>query len=111
MQNEWEKETSRLLEMNPNSDYIVYTNRKDKIAHLSENLIQLYLEVCKVKHLIQCIKEENAQNKEDLNFMERYFVKRDMLDGRTPTYKELDDCNLPSDRVKDIPALTYEVFI
>ena len=111
MQNEWKKETSRLLEMNPNSDYIVYTNRKDKIAHLSDSLIQLYLEVCKVKHLIQCIKEENSQNKEDLNFMEGYLIKRDMLDGRNPTYKELNDCDLPSDRIKNIPALTYEVFI
>ena len=112
MQNEWEKESSRLLEMNPNSDYIVYTNRKEKIRHLAENLAQLYLEVCKVKHLTQCIKEENAQNIEDLNFIEDYFVKLDTLDGSSPIHNVItNECNLPSDGVKNIPKLTYEVFI
>ena len=67
MQGEWKESSFDLEKMNLNSDYIVYTNKKEKNQLLSKKLFQCYSEICKVKHLLQCVTEENAHNKRAIN--------------------------------------------
>ena len=111
MLEDWKEESSRLQKMDLNSDYIVYTNRKNKINQLVKELKECYSEICKVKHLIQCIAQENFQNKEDLKYIEGYYKESQVHGENVPDDKLRDEYNLHFCNKSSTPALTYEVFV
>ena len=112
MQGEWKEESFNLEKMNLNSDYIVYTNKKEKNQLLRKKLFQCYSEICKVKHLLQCVTQENAQNQKDLKFVQSYLEKH-KVDSRGDIGKDnvRDSSNWHLGSSKNTPALTYEVFL
>ena len=110
MLDEWKEESSFVQRMDYNADYIVYTNRKDKVSSLVNRLFQCYSEICKVKHLIQCVTLENTQNKEDLKLINRYFEKI-KFDGKKDIFEDNTRVKYLSNisSINDVPSLTYEV--
>ena len=112
MQGEWKEESFNLEKMNLNSDYIVYTNKKEKNQLLRKKLFQCYSEICKVKHLLQCVTQENAQNQKDLKLIQSYFEKHQVHSRSNLGIDNISDsCNWHLGSLEHIPALTYEVFL
>ena len=114
MQGEWKEELFDLDKMNLDSDYIVYINKKEKIQLLSKKLFQCYSEICKVKHLLQCVTQENVQNQTDLKFIRNYFEKHPVhsqSDIGQDNNRDGSNWHLCSFFGKNIPALTYEVHL
>ena len=112
MQGEWKEQSFALEKMNLNSDYIVYTNKKEKNQLLCKKLFQCYSEICKVKHLLQCVTQENAQNQKDLKFIQTYFEKHQVYNSSDLGQDNMRDCcHWRLGSLKHIPAIASKVFL
>ena len=89
-------ERARIKKFNYSSEYSLYKNCNDSLRQLEHQLNSCFQEICEVKHILKCTKDDNVRHAEELKFIKKHFEKNQ---GELLGYNSSIDNNIYTENI------------